>query len=237
MQQEQYNLLDACVNSLQAAVSSLQMVVRELNPARNSEIITDKSDLISKTISPLFPLDGSWYDKIRATISRVGKPLSAREIMVAMSPLVGESVEGIRDRVNTNCSTMRHDGLIAFLPNYPGSKRGKYLLPEWVVQYPGSELSQGKAGIAKRGADSLDEFREWLPANNVSAGVDAYTSRLRMLEAREGRSIDTLLTDDGLERVLDRINPAAFGDLSSGTLSDMRTAVRKYNEFRLSNEE
>jgi hypothetical protein len=73
-----------------------------------------------------------------------------------------------------------------------------------------------------------ESFRHWLPLNGVDGGsIGSYVSRIKNLEHALNDDIDKLIQSDDL-RLLDRINHETIPAVSKWTLSDIKTAVRKY---------
>jgi len=202
-----YVILISAYQSLQSQMIKLWEAILEMSPEKNNVPGISWKDL-------------SWHEQIMKILERENKPLTAREIATILAPLRKESVEDIIDRVNTNCATARLGSLIGFLANPGNKKRGRYTPLNYKVNpASGSEID----------FDDFINFKTWLQHNGVMAAADTYAARLRMIEARLLKPI-SILTNESVDNLLNRID--SFQDLGYETLQNLKTAVRKFVEYR-----
>ena len=221
MTQTQYLQIVTEMNKLQAQMSNLWMTIQsaapEFSPTNN--ITNEVSNKIVSNNSNELP--GSWFERIRYALELRNQPSSAREIAEVLAPLMNMEVKDIISRVNTFCSTMRDKDMLELIPSYPGSKRGKYKLPEQTIER--------KASPTRSDAETLDAFKEWLPQNGVAAAVITYASRLSMFENATGERAEDIIKRIGIDKTLKSIDETMFEKRS--TQNDVRTAIKKFGEF------
>jgi predicted Zn-ribbon and HTH transcriptional regulator len=203
--------------NLQTQLSNLWLTIQEVIP---DESLTNTPKLPLRNIRSFSSKD-TWHDQIKFVLEEKRKPMTAREIAKELERLRSENIDDIIDRVNTNCRTARNAGEIGFIPNYPASRRGKYVSLDW---------ESGEKKLHRSNSNGFEKFKKWLPKNGVVSAVDTYISRLRMIENELEISLSNMDRED-LENAIGRINNSTCKGMTLGTLSDMRSALRKYIQF------